>query len=607
MGPWIDYTINGLVVGNIYALLAVGLALIFGVANLINFAHGSVFTVGAYLGWAAIRHLHTPLPLTLLIAALGSAVVGVAIERFALRPLHNRSPIAPLLATIGASLLLDQGVQLIFSPDPQALPSQLPAWRLPLGGVSIGALDLLIAGVGLASAAALFGFLRFSRLGWAVRATAQDLDAARQMGVDTDRVNMTVFAIASALGGVGGLLVGMFYNSIDTTMSFDATLKGMVAMLLGGLGNVPGAIAGGLILGLAESYGIALFGTSYRNLFAFVLLIVILVAAPNGLFSRRRERPPEPMTGTFVARSRPIAIPRPAIVALILAAAALPLVWNQPYLLQILTNALLMALVALSLTLVSGTVGQISLGHAALLAIGGYASGLLALDRGWPFIASVPAAGIITAGLGTLLVLPALRMTGHYVAIATLGIGEIVALAILNWSGLTRGPMGLSGIPVPAIGPVELDTPRAVYWLVLALLVGLAALQARLLASHLGRTWRALREDEVAARAYGVEALRYKALAFAFGGFGAGIAGAVEAHLFSYINHETFDVQLSILALTVVILGGLGNVLGAILGSVLLVGLPELFRAAAEYRMLIYGVVLLLLIRFRPQGVLGTI
>jgi branched-chain amino acid transport system permease protein len=198
-------------------------------------------------------------------------------------------------------------------------------------------------------------------------------------------------------------------------------------------------------------------------------------------------------------------------------------------------------------------------------------------------------------------------MTGHYVAIATLGIGEIVALAILNWSGLTRGPMGLSGIPVPAIGPVELDTPRAVYWLVLALLVGLAALQARLLASHLGRTWRALREDEVAARAYGVEALRYKALAFAFGGFGAGIAGAVEAHLFSYINHETFDVQLSILALTVVILGGLGNVLGAILGSVLLVGLPELFRAAAEYRMLIYGVVLLLLIRFRPQGVLGTI
>ena len=136
-----------------------------------------------------------------------------------------------------------------------------------------------------------------------------------------------------------------------------------------------------------------------------------------------------------------------------------PLIWNQPYLLQTLTNALLMALMAFGLTLISGTVGQISLGHAALLAIGGYSSGLLALDLGWPFVASAPAAGLITAALGTLLVLPALRMTGHYVAIATLGIGEIVALIILNWSGLTHGPYGLSGIPAPSIGSIELDSP----------------------------------------------------------------------------------------------------------------------------------------------------
>ncbi|MDR3437228.1 ABC transporter permease [Telmatospirillum sp.] len=607
MGPWFDYTVNGLVVGNIYALLAVGLALIFGVANLINFAHGSVFTVGAYLGWTALHYLHTPLPVTILLVAAGSAVVGVAIERFALRPLNHRSRIAPLLATIGVSLVLDQAVQLIFSPDPRALPSQLPDWRLPIGGVTIGALDLLIAGVGLTSAALLFGFLRFSKLGWAVRATAQDPDAASQMGVDTNRINAVVFAIASALGGVGGLLVGMFYNSIDTTMSFDATLKGMVAMLLGGLGNVPGAIAGGLILGLAESYGIALFGTSYRNLFAFALLILILMVAPNGLFSRRRELPPEPMTGTFVAPSRPLRLPRPALAAIVVVAALFPLVWNQPYVLQTLTNALLMALLAFSLTLVSGTVGQISLGHAGLLAIGGYASGLLALDHGWPFVASVPAAGLSTAILGTLMVLPALRMTGHYVAIATLGVGEIVSLVILNWTGLTRGPMGLSGIPIPAIGPIELDTPRALYWVVLVLVVLLGLLQVRLLSSHLGRTWRAIREDEVAARAYGVEPLRYKAMAFAFGGFGAGIAGAIAAHLYSYINHETFNTQLSILAITVVILGGLGNVLGAVLGAVLLVALPEIFRAAAEYRMLIYGIALLLLIRYRPQGLLGTI
>ncbi len=606
MGSWFDYTVNGLVIGNIYALLAIGLALIFGVANLINFAHGSVFTVVAYIGWAAIRTLHTPLPITALIVAAGSAVIGAAIERFVLRPLHRRSRIAVLLATIGVGLVLDQLLQLIFSAEPRAMPSQLPDWRLPIGGVTIGAIDLTIAGFGVTAAALLFGFLRFSRLGWAVRATAQDPDAARQMGFDTDRVNVAVFAIASALGAVGGLLVGMFYHSIDITMSFDATLKGMVAMLIGGLGNVPGAIAGGLILGLSESYGVALFGTSARNQVAFALMILILVAAPNGLFNWRRELPPEPMTGTFIAPSRPLRLPRAALVALVAAAALFPLVWNEPYLLQTLTNALLMALMAFGLTLISGTVGQISLGHAALLAIGGYASALLALDLGWPFVASAPAAGLITALLGTLLVLPALRMTGHYVAIATLGIGEIVALVILNWSGLTRGPYGLSGIPAPSIGSIELVSPRALYWLTLALVVLFGLLQVRLLESHLGRTWRAIREDAVAARAYGAEPLRYKALAFAFGGFGAGVAGAIAAHLYSYINHETFNIQLSILAITVVILGGLGNVLGAVLGALLLVGLPELLRSAAEYRMLIYGVALLVLIRYWPQGLLGA-
>ncbi len=598
--PWLDYTANGLIIGNIYALLAVGLALIFGVANLINFAHGSVFTVGAYIGWASITYLHTPLPLTVLFVLAGCALLGTAIERIGLRALHGQSRIAPLLATIGIGLVLDQAVQLLCSPDPRALPSQLPDWR------RIGALDLLIAAIGLASAAALFGFLRFTKLGWAVRATAQDWDAARQMGVDTDRVNLAVFAIASAFGGVSGLLVGMYYNNIDPNMSFDATLKGVVAMMIGGLGNVPGAVAGGLILGLTESYGIALLGTSYRNLFAFTLLILILVAAPNGLFGRRRELPPEPLVGTFIARSRAVRLPRWLLAALVVAAALLELL-DAPYLLQTLTTALLSALLALSLTLVAGTVGLISLGHAALLAIGGYASGLLALDLGWPVDVSVLAAGCITAGLGTLLVYPALRMRGHYVSIATLGIGEIVSLVILNWTDLTRGPIGLAGIPPPAILGFELTSVRAVYWLVLALVVLLAALQLRLLSSHLGRTWRAIREDDVAARCYGVDANRYKALAFAFGGFGAGIGGAITAHLYSYINHETFNAQLSILTLTMVILGGLGNVAGAVLGSLLLVGLPELFRAAADYRMLAYGLVLLLLVRWRPQGLLGTV
>jgi branched-chain amino acid transport system permease protein len=152
-----------------------------------------------------------------------------------------------------------------------------------------------------------------------------------------------------------------------------------------------------------------------------------------------------------------------------------------------------------------------------------------------------------------------------------------------------------------------IDSARGVYWFTLAVVVVLALLQLRLLNSHLGRTWRAVREDDVAARAYGVRPNRYKALAFACGGFAAGIGGGIAAHLYSYINYQTFDSQVSILGLTMVILGGLGNVAGAIIGATALISLPELFRFAAEYRMLVYGVVLLLLVRFRPQGLFGSV
>ena len=602
-----DYAVNGLIVGNIYALLAVGLALIFGVSHLINFAHGSVYAVGAYVGLASITYLHTPLPVTMLVVIVACGLLGMAIERIGLRPLAGAARIAPLLATIGISFVLDQLIQLIASPDPRGLPAQVPNWRISIGGGTIGALDLLIAGIGLLTAAILFLFLRFSKLGWAVRAVAQDRDAALQMGVDADRVNATVFAIAGALGGVSGLLVGMYYNHIDPGMSFQATLKGVVATVIGGMGNIPGAVLGGLLLGLTESFGVALFGGSYRNLFAFVLLLLMLALRPQGLFTRGRTTPPEPLTGSFIAPSRPVRIPPWVIVAGFVVAAGIPFIPDQNYLIQTMTNAWLYALLALSLTLVAGTLGQVSLGHAGLLTIGAYASALLAVDGRWPVLLAIPVAGILTAAIGTALIFPAFRLRGHAVSIATLGAGEIVGLVILNWDSLTHGPIGVVAIPGPSLGTIELDDAASMYWLSLGALAVLWFGQARLLGSHLGRTFRALRDDDVAARAFGVRPGRYKAIGFAVGGFLAGIAGAITAHVYTYINHESFTAQLSILALTMVILGGLGNLAGAVVGAVALVALPEIFRFTAEYRILVYGLVLLLLVRFRPQGLFGTV
>lgn len=601
-----DQTVNGLVIGNIYALIAVGLALIFGVGNLINFAQGSVFMVGGYVGWVCVTWWNLPLAAAFVVVAVSCAILGILIEQLALRPLQGQPPIAPLLATIGVSFVLDQLVQIVFSRNPQSFPSPLPLTQFQVGGVTIGTIDLLIAATGIVSAASLYLFLRYTRMGWALRATAQDRDAAKQMGVDVNGVNRITFAIASALGGIAGLLVGIYFSTVYPTMSFQAGIKGFAAVLLGGLGNVPGAVLGGLTLGVVESYGVALFGATYRNLFAYMILVLVLVFRPNGLFTRRRRVAPEPLTGTFISRSRPVRVPGWVIAVLIAAAVALPLFVTDPYLLQVLTNAWLFAMLALSVTLVTGTAGQTSLGQAGFVAIGAYASALLTQRLNWPFELSLLAAAIVSAVLGTLLVLPAFRLRAQYIAIATLAIGEIINQAILNWDWLTNGVMGISNIAPPSFLGWQIFMPREVYWYSLLLLLLIALVQWRLVSSPLGRTWRAMREDDVAAQTFGINLNRYKTLVFAVSAAIAGISGAFTGHMYTYINHETFTNTTSILALTMVIMGGMGNMLGAVLGALALTALPEVFRVLADYRYLVYGLVLLLFIRFRPQGLLGT-
>ena len=382
LGPWLDYTINGLVVGNIYALLAVGLALIYGVSHLINFAHGSIYMVGAYMGWLCVTYLGTPLPVTLLAVVIGCGLLGMAIERIALRPLQSSPRIAPLLSTIGVGLVLDQVAQLLFTPDPRGIASQVPELAHPdrrRHHRRARPADRRHRAHQRARCSMLF--LRFTKLGWAVRATAFDRDAAQQCGVDVNRVNSAVFAIAAALGGVSGFLVGMYYNSIDPNMGYQAGLKGIVAQMIGGMGNVPGAIAGSLLLGLIESYGIAvvrhqlpqpvrLRGDDPRSWCSSPTASSAAAAACRPSRSPARSSRP----------SAPLRVPAAAVIALAVLALALPLVVRNGYVLQTLGIGWLYAILAISLTLVAGTAGQISLGHAGLLAIGAYASALLAID-----------------------------------------------------------------------------------------------------------------------------------------------------------------------------------------------------------------------------------
>jgi branched-chain amino acid transport system permease protein len=263
---------------------------------------------------------------------------------------------------------------------------------------------------------------------------------------------------------------------------------------------------------MIESYGVAAFGATYRNLFAFVIILVVLVARPNGIFSRRRSLPPEPLTGTFMMNKRPVPVPKWGIGLAVLLAIGLPLFVKNPYLLQVLTNAWLLGMLALSVTLVTGTAGQTSLGQAGFLAIGAYASALFTQRLGWPVELSMLAAALLTAVLGTALVLPAFRLRAHYVAIATLGVGEIVSQVILNGEPLTNGAMGITNITAPGLLGWQAVTAQNIYWYALALLLLGALVHWRMLRSPLGRTWRAIREDDTAAQAYGINLNRYKAL-----------------------------------------------------------------------------------------------
>lgn len=252
--------------------------------------------------------------------------------------------------------------------------------------------------------------------------------------------------------------------------------------------------------------------------------------------------------------------------------------------------------------MIGGAAGQLSLGQAGSVAVGAYAAALLTKEVGWSFVPAMLAAGVISAVVVTALAAPGWRLSGHYPAIATLATGAAIVSVALVWTPLTGGGSGIAAIPLPSVLGVELGTGPLLYALGLVLLLLALALVHRLLGSHVGRAWRAVRDDEVAARAAGLATPQYKSLAFGVGGFIAGIGGAYWSAQYGYIDPQIFSPNLSFQFVIIAVLGSMLSPFGAVVGAVIMVGGLEVLRAAAETRLIVYGVVLLLLIRFRPQG-----
>ena len=292
--------------------------------------------------------------------------------------------------------------------------------------------------------------------------------------------------------------------------------------------------------------------------------------------------------------------------AILLLFILIPFIDPNPYHIEILATAALYALLALGLNLIVGFAGLLHLGYAAFFAIGAYTYALLNLRVGCPFWLGLPI-GMAAAGVGGFLLgLPAVRVRGDYLAIVTLGFGEIVRIVVTNLEPWTGGPNGLLGIAHPVIGNFNFGVDsKPYYWLLLVLVAAVAWACTRLRRSRIGLAWAALREDELAARSLGINGTRLKLLALGLGGGIAGLAGSVFAAKQGTITPDSFDFILSVMVLAMVILGGLGSVRGAILGAAVLSILPELLREFSTYRMLLFGVGMVLLMRLRPQGLLG--
>lgn len=284
--------VNGLAVGSIYALIALGYTMVYGTIKLINFAHGDVYMMGAFIGYFAVMVLKMNVFVALLVAMVACAVLGVVIERVAYKPLRKSTRVAALITAIGVSYLLENAMSYFFGAESRPFPSDFGTETITLfGDVSVNGKQILIFGVTVVLMALLQFIVRYTKMGKAMRAVAVDEQAAQLMGIDVDGVISFTFALGSALAGIAGVLVGVYYNNISTTMGITVGLKAFVAAVLGGIGSIPGAMVGGYLIGLLETM-VSFFGYSpYRDGVVYFLLFIILIVLPAGLFGKNvREK-----------------------------------------------------------------------------------------------------------------------------------------------------------------------------------------------------------------------------------------------------------------------------------------------------------------------------
>ncbi|HBA86460.1 MAG TPA: branched-chain amino acid ABC transporter permease [Geobacter sp.] len=285
---FLQQLVNGVALGSVYALIALGYTMVYGIITLINFAHGEIFMVGAFIGLLLVSYFKVNVFVAIIGAMIFCMIMGVVIELVAYRALRKSSRLSALISAIGVSIFLSSLALMVFGADAKGFPDgAFPVRQIHVGDADISTLQMLIIGVSAVLMLGLEFIVQKTKIGKAMRATSEDYNTSALMGINVNRVISFTFALGSALAAAGGVLVGVLFNAVSFNMGLMAGLKAFAAAVLGGIGSIPGAMLGGLLLGVSEVFGVAIGYSSYRDAIAFTILVLVLLVKPTGLLGQK--------------------------------------------------------------------------------------------------------------------------------------------------------------------------------------------------------------------------------------------------------------------------------------------------------------------------------
>jgi len=607
---FIQIAIGGLVVGSIYAAIALGFSLIYRVTGAINLSQGGFALIAAMIGYTLGVAWGWPLVIAIPAAVVTTVAIGVGLATFTFVPALARLSNANVLMLTAGILTMIEGFSLVvWGSQPYAMPPFSGEQPLAFGAILIPTQAFWVFGATAACIVALWFLIAKTKLGKALRACAENPSAAHLMGIDVARMTLLSFGLAVLIAAISGVTVAP-----TTSLQFDTgrlfTISGFVAAAIGGIASFPGAIIGGLFLGLVTQLSTAYISSLFSSAISLVILLMVLIWRPQGLVQggvARRQDTRDEVKAAGHATKLPAHLGWPLAGLAVIVAALIPFVVTDNGILSGLVIAAILFMTLMGLDVLMGYAGQVSLGQAGFMAIGGYTSGYLAINYEVAPVLSILAGIGVSLACALVLSVVTLRLRGLYLALATLAFGLLVDSCAVGFLDITGGPSGLVGIPSFSVAGFTFATPRAMYYLVLALdiiiLIGLVGAMR----SGFGRALKAIRSDQMAAAALGINTVRYKLAAFLISVTLASLAGSLYAFFFNFLSPEMVGTSRSLELVAMLIIGGESTLAGGLFGALLLTLLPVIFAPLAIYKTFASGALLVSSFLYLPQGIYGAL